>query len=236
MSDLNDYSQPIGVALGGWAPPPAPVRQALHGRFCRIEPLQAPYHGSELHQANCLDLDASAWTYLPYGPFKDKEAYLTWLEGCAQSEDPLFFAIIDSISNRAVGLASYLRITPVMGVIEVGHLKFSRLLQRSPAATEAMYLMMKASFELGYRRYEWKCDALNAPSRAAAKRLGFSFEGIFRQAVVYKGRNRDTAWYSIIDSEWPALKNTFEQWLAPENFDADGTQRRRLEDIRHDKR
>ena len=140
------------------------------------------------------------------------------------SNDPLFFAIIDQSTNCAVGVASYLRIDPNSGSIEVGHINYSPLLQRTPGATEAMYLMMKNAFELGYRRYEWKCNALNAPSRIAAERLGFSFEGIFRQAGVIKGRNRDTAWYSVIDPEWPALREAFVKWLEPSNFDPKGQQ------------
>ena len=142
--------------------------------------------------------------------------------------DPLCFAVIDKATGHAVGVATYMRITPAAGTIEVGHINFSPVLQRTPIATEAMYLMMRRVFELGYRRYEWKCDALNAPSRAAAQRLGFSFEGVFRNALVYKGRSRDTAWYSITDSEWPAIRDAFEQWLAPDNFDAHGSQRVQL--------
>jgi RimJ/RimL family protein N-acetyltransferase len=146
----------------------------------------------------------------------------------SQSTDPQFFAIVDPASARAVGVASYLRITPASGSIEVGHINYSPLLQRKPAATEAMYLMMANAFDLGYRRYEWKCDALNAPSRSAAQRLGLSYEGIFRQATVVKGRNRDTAWYASIDSEWPALRNAFLRWLDPANFDAAGKQKQSL--------
>jgi RimJ/RimL family protein N-acetyltransferase len=150
---------------------------------------------------------------------------------CA-SDDPLFYAIVEPTEETAVGVASYLRIDPISGSIEVGHLRFSPLLQRTPAATEAMYLMMKHAFDLGYRRYEWKCDALNAPSRAAAERLGLSFEGIFRQATVYKGRNRDTAWFAAIDREWPAIQNGFVRWLDPTNFDPSGRQRSSLGDLR----
>jgi len=146
-------------------------------------------------------------------------------------DDPLFFAILDKADGRAAGVASYLRITPAAGSIEVGHIHYSPRLQRSPAATEAMYLLMEQAFVLGYRRYEWKCDALNAASRAAAQRLGLSFEGIFRQATVYKGRNRDTAWYAAIDPEWPALREAFLAWLAPGNFDGTGGQRTRLADL-----
>jgi RimJ/RimL family protein N-acetyltransferase len=169
------------------------------------------------------------WTYLFSGPFGTAQEFAAWLAAREDSLDPLFFAIVDGPTGHATGLASYLRIETMHGVVEVGHLAFSPLLQRTRAATEAMYLMMKHAFELGYRRYEWKCDALNEASRRAAERLGFRFEGIFRQAVVYKGRNRDTAWYSIVDSEWPARRAAFEAWLDPANFDADGRQLRRLQ-------
>ena len=163
---------------------------------------------------------------MAYGPFARLDAYLAWADQSAVSQDPLFHAIVDRASNRAVGVAAYLRIEPAVGVIEVGHIAYAPALQRTPAATEAMYLLMRRVFdELGYRRYEWKCDALNAASRAAAERLGFTFEGIFRQATLYKGRNRDTAWYSVIDREWPQRKAAFEAWLGPGNFDDEGRQR-----------
>jgi RimJ/RimL family protein N-acetyltransferase len=197
----------------------------MAGRCCRLEPLSAAAHGADLWAANALDREGDMWTYLPYGPFADQAAYGAWLAESARSADPLFFAIIDAASGRAVGVASWLRIDPRNGVIEVGHLAFSPRLQRTPAASEAMYLMMERAFALGYRRYEWKCHAFNRPSRIAAQRLGFSFEGVFRQAAVVKGRSRDTAWYSIIDGEWPALRAAFLAWLAPGNFSADGRQR-----------
>ena len=174
--------------------------------------------------AIALNADGAMWTYMPYGPFATLEIYRQWAEGVARGSDPLFFAIVDRATGKAAGIASYMRIDPAGGCIEVGGLAYSPLLQRTPAATEAMYLMMANAFALGYRRYEWKCNALNLPSRAAAQRLGFSYEGIFRQATVVKGRNRDTAWYSVIDAEWPALKAAFLQWLAPANFDERGVQ------------
>ena len=152
-------------------------------------------------------------------------SFMRWLRAVGDQKDPLFFSLFHHNSERAVGVASYLRVTPASGSIEVGHIHYSPLLQRTPAATEAMYLMMSRVFDLGYRRYEWKCDALNGPSRGAAKRLGFAYEGVFRQAAVYKGRNRDTAWYSIIDRDWIALKKAFESWLESGNFDDDGKQR-----------
>lgn len=196
----------------------------MNGRFCRLEPLRPAEHCVDLWIAYAHDASGANWTYLPYGPFASEDAYRTFMEKLCGGDDPIFYAILDA-SGRAVGVASYLRINPREGSIEVGHLSFSPLLQRRPAATEAMYLMMRHAFDLGYRRYEWKCDALNAPSRAAAQRLGLRYEGIFRQATVYKGRSRDTAWFAAIDAEWPALRAEFERWLAPANFDADGRQR-----------
>jgi RimJ/RimL family protein N-acetyltransferase len=226
---LNEYGQPIGIAVPDWRPPPRPARQPIAGRLCRLEPLEER-HAAGLFEAYARDPDGRHWTYLPYGPFRDLQSYVEWMRASGLGHDPLFFAIVEP-GGRAVGVASYLRIDPAAGAIEVGHLRFSALLQRTPAATEAMYLMMRHAFGLGYRRYEWKCDALNAPSRAAAERLGFAFEGVFRQAVVHKDRNRDTAWFSIIDREWPALDAAFRRWLAPENFDADGRQHLRLSDL-----
>lgn len=227
----NEFGQPIGFPLPGWAPPSRPPREILTGKYCRLEPLDPDRHAAALFAAIASNGDAKSWTYLPYGPFQNLSGYRAWMEGSCQGGDPLFFAIIDLADGQPCGVASYLRIAPESGSIEVGHLHYAPRLKRSPAATEAMYLMMKQAFALGYRRYEWKCDALNAPSRAAAERLGFSFEGVFRQATVYKGRSRDTAWYSIIDSEWPALDETFQAWLAPENFDAQGRQRMRLSNL-----
>jgi RimJ/RimL family protein N-acetyltransferase len=224
---------PVGVPVPGWVARPRPAHRALFGQTCRLEPLDAGQHAADLFNANGLDASGRMWTYLPVGPFADAEAYSAWIDGASRSEDPLFFAIIDAVSGRAVGVASYLRIDPANGVIEVGHLQFSRRLQRTPAATEAIFLLMKHAFDaLGYRRFEWKCDSLNAPSRAAAERLGFTYEGTFRQAVVYKGRNRDTAWYAIVDGDWPTIRAAFEAWLSPSNFDASGQQRARLADLR----
>jgi len=224
----NALGQPIGEPLQGWSPPPSLPRSSMTGRYCRLEMLDVNVHGEDLWLVVSLDDDGRNWTYLGYGPFASKGDYLQWLAGAAASEDPLFHAIIDGASGNAVGVASFLRIDPVNGSIEVGHIHYSPALQRTRAATEAMYLMMKRVFELGYRRYEWKCDSLNGPSRAAARRYGFSYEGIFRQATSYKGRNRDTAWYAAIDREWPALEAAYVTWLDPENFDPQGRQRRSL--------
>ena len=228
VQPVNALGQPVGPPLPGWRPPPRPGRTVLEGRYGRLEPLDAARHAADLYGAYSLDAEGRMWTYLHSGPFASAGEYRAWVEARQDSADPLFFAVVDAASGRAAGVASYLRIDPANGVVEVGHLAFSPRLQRTRVATEAMYLMMKHAFALGYRRYEWKCDALNAPSRRAAERLGFTFEGVFRQAVVYKGRNRDTAWYSVIDSEWPVLETAFLAWLDPDNFDADGRQRRSL--------
>ena len=229
---MNHLGQPIGDPVPAWTPPPRPARDAMSGAYCRLEPLDAARHAADLFEANRRDADGRMWTYLAYGPFDALDVYRSWVERMAASDDPLFFAVVDTASGRAAGVASYLRIDPPNGAIEVGHIAYSPALQRTRASTEAMYLMMRRAFTLGYRRYEWKCDALNASSRAAAERLGFSFEGIFRQATVYKGRNRDTAWYAAIDRDWPRLERVFTRWLEPENFDDDGRQRARLEDLR----
>jgi RimJ/RimL family protein N-acetyltransferase len=198
--------QPIGVAVPGWTPRPRPAREPMTGAVCRLEPLDADRHAADLFAANRMDESGRMWTYLSYGPFDGLDEYAAWIEDVSRRDDPLFFAVKDAASGKAVGVASYLR-------------------------TEAMYLMMQRAFALGYRRYEWKCDALNAPSRAAAQRFGFSYEGVFRQAIVYKGRNRDSAWYAAIDREWPALDAAFTRWLDPANFDSEGRQRVRLADL-----
>lgn len=228
---LNALDQPIGPPLPDWTPPPLPSREPMEGHFCRLEPLDPPRHAAQLYDANAADEDGRNWTYLPYGPFSSLESYRAWLDGFGRSVDPMFFAIIEKSYNKPVGVASYLRIMPASGTIEVGHIHYSERLKTTPAATEAMFLMMKGAFDLGYRRYEWKCDALNAASRRAAQRLGLSYEGVFRQATVYKQRNRDTAWYAAIDAEWPELRQSFLQWLAPGNFNGRGKQRTRLSEL-----
>jgi RimJ/RimL family protein N-acetyltransferase len=233
MPRQNQFGQTLGVAVPGWTERPRPPRTVMRGSLVRLEPLDAAKHASALHEAYSLDADARHWTYLPYGPFDSAADYAQWVESVQSQDDALYFAIVNPATGQPAGVAAYLRIDPPMGSIEVGHLRFSRPLQRTAASTEAMYLMMARAFdELGYRRYEWKCDSLNAPSLAAAKRLGFRFEGTFKNAVVAKGHNRDTAWLSITDAEWPSVKAALEAWLAPGNFDARQCQRRRLEDLR----
>jgi RimJ/RimL family protein N-acetyltransferase len=210
-----------------------PARTTLAGRHVRLVPLDAALHTADLFEG--VRGHDEVWTYLFDGPFADLTSFRGRLESMAKSDDPLFFAIIDCGSGRAVGYASYMRIEPGHRVIEVGSILFAPALQRTPGSTEAMYLMAKHAFDdLGYRRYEWKCNSLNAPSRRAALRLGFQFEGIFRKHMIIKGRNRDTAWYSMTDEEWPNRKIAFERWLDPSNFDANGRQLRSLSESRDD--
>lgn len=227
----SQMNQPVGPPVSYWSPPPHPSHDVLVGRYCRLEPLNVDRHADELYAANALDVEGRNWTYLPYGPFGTLTEYRVWIKELCQTTDPQFYTIVQHSSGKSAGVASYLRIAPSSGSIEVGHIHFSKLLMQSVAATESMFLMMKRAFELGYRRYEWKCDALNAASRAAAQRLGLSFEGVFRQATVYKGRNRDTAWYAAIDGDWPAINIAFDEWLEPTNFDGAGRQRVRLSDL-----
>ena len=231
----NVLGQPVGASLSDWTPRPFPARETMQGRTCRLEPLDPARHADDLIEAFARDAEGRTWTYLPYGPFESADAHRAWLREISSQRDPQFYAIVDEATGRAIGQASYLRIDPANGAIEVGHLAFSPLLQQTTAATEAMYLMMRRALEeYGYRRYEWKCDSLNGPSWSAAERLGFTFEGIFRQATVPKQRNRDTTWLSILDGEWPAIRDALEGWLAPGNFDAEGRQRRSLLDFQRE--
>ncbi len=229
----NNLGQPIGDPVENWQTRPLPPCTSMQGMSCRIEAYNPEAHNQDLFEAFIKDENHGNWTYLAYGPFDSFEAFDRWARATCQDDDPLFHSVIDLKTGKAVGLASYLRITPAAGVIEVGHIHFSPLLQRTTLATEAMFLMMKRVFDdLGYRRYEWKCDALNAPSCAAAKRFGFVYEGTFRQATLYRNRNRDTAWFAIIDKDWPTIKTAYEQWLDPVNFDQNGNQRQSLASFR----
>ncbi len=225
-SRLNGFGQPVGPEVPGWTARERPADTPMAGRFCRLERWDNGRHLQGLFDAAAED-DGRMWTYLPWGPFEDPEALQAVFDETADRFQR--FAILDA-SGATVGSASYMRHDLDAGAVEVGAVIFAPRVQRTTAATEAMFLMMRRAFdEAGYRRYEWKCDALNAPSRAAALRLGFRFEGIFSQAQVYRGRNRDTAWFSIVDGEWPALREAFAVWLAPGNFDADGRHRVRLQ-------
>lgn len=228
---VNEWGQPIGRALPGWVPPLRPSRQVIPGSYCLLEPLEAQRHAATLWQAWISQPSDPSWTYLPYGPFLSESHLADWVRPQAAGEDPMFQAIIDPDSGRALGWIAWMRISPEVGTIEIGHLAFSPALRRTRAATEAIFLMLRECFRLGYRRVEWKCDALNAPSRAAAERLGFQYEGVFRQALVYKGRNRDTAWYSLLDREWSRLEAGFLAWLEPANFSPDGSQRQSLRSL-----
>src|SRR5579859_4964826 len=213
-----------------WIAARLPERVTLEGDSVRVEPVDPARHGEQLHTASA-EAD-SIWDYLPYGPFASQAEFSEWLQERAASKDPLFFTIVDKESGEARGMASLLRMEPQHGVIEIGHIWLAPSLQRSRAATEAIYLLSRYAFELGNRRYEWKCNASNQASRRAAERLGFTFEGVFRQHQVVKGRNRDTAWYSMTDAEWTDRRAAFEAWLRPENFDASGRQRRSLAELR----
>lgn len=228
---VNEHGQPVGAPVPGWTPRPEPTAPVLTGRYCRLERLDPDRHAADLYAADRLDAEGVSWTYLPYGPFTEPAEYRTWVESVYEGRDPLFYAIIDTDAPepRATGVLALLRVQPAAGSIEVGHVHYSPLLQRRRAATEAQYLVARHVFEdLGYRRHEWKCDALNAPSRRAAERLGFTYEGTFRQAVVVRGRNRDTAWYAMTNEDWPTVRARFEAWLDPDNFDGDGRQKNPL--------
>ena len=229
MTTTNEFGQPVGIPLGTWESPPFPPRNELAGRTVTLIPLD-PARDCDALFESFSEAPASLWTYMPFGPFDTVGDLETTLASLVGYEDWLLYAIL--VDRRAVGFASYLRIQPSDGVIEIGSIAFSPQLQRTTAATEAIYLMLRNVFELGYRRCEWKCDDLNAPSRAAADRLGFTYEGTFRHATHYKGRNRDTAWYAIVNREWPALDAAFQKWLAPDNFDEGGGQRQSLQELR----
>ena len=226
----NEYGQPIGPAVD-WSPrePVRPVE--LQGRWSRVEPVAA-HHLDGLYDALVARSPDSIWTYLTAGPFPDRAGLFAWLRQLNDDPGAVPHAICLA-SGKPVGVASYLRLDHVNGSVEVGSIAYAAELQRTTAATEAMFLMARHVFDdLGYRRYEWKCDTLNEPSRRAAARLGFSYEGTFRNALVYKGRNRDTAWFSIIDAEWPPIRAALLRWLDADNFDAHGRQRARLTSLR----
>ena len=217
--------------LTRWRGARPPQREPLDGEIVRLEPLEPSRHGDDLYAASA-GADET-WRYLPYGPFADRDEFLAWLARHAATADPMAFAIIDRAAGAARGIATFMSIVPEHGVIEIGHIWLSPALQRTRQATEAIFIMARHAFDdLGNRRLEWKCDNANEPSKRAAERFGFVFEGVFRNHRVFKSRNRDTAWFSIIDSEWPARRGAFEAWLAPQNFDLSGSQKRSLGEIR----
>jgi RimJ/RimL family protein N-acetyltransferase len=229
VTDARLTEARLGEPIANWTPPRRPDVAAMDGRHVRLEPLVADQHAFDLHAA--FSGHDALWDYMPYGPFASASAYHRWAREREAGEDPRFFVLRDTGTGKCGGIASYLRIAPEAGSIEVGNICIAPAMQRGVAATEAMFLMMDWAFQAGYRRYEWKCNALNLPSRRAAQRLGFSFEGVFRNHMVVKGRNRDTAWFAVIESEWPALSEAFSVWLSPGNFDAAGRQRERLSDL-----
>ena len=208
-----------GEVVSGFKVPPHPKGISIEGKLVSIKPLIANEFAEELFMANALDKEGINWEYLPYGPFENLSDYIDWIQSFEEHDDPVFFAIISKKLKKAIGIASYLRINPNDGLIEVGHINYSPLLQRTTEGTEAMFLMMQWAFDNGYRRYEWKCNALNMRSRKAAQRLGFSYEGVFRQMTISKGRNRDTAWFAIIDKDWQIIQKCFHQFLSDINLD-----------------
>jgi RimJ/RimL family protein N-acetyltransferase len=218
--------------LKNWTPRPRPARTTLQGRYVRLEPLSAERHGDGLYEASSVADAGERFRWLPDVPPESRAGFQPWLDRVEASEDPLFFTVIDMASGRIAGRQTLMRIDAANGVIEIGNIYWGPLISRKPAATEAQFLFTQYAFDtLGYRRYEWKCNDRNDPSKRAALRFGFQFEGVFRQNMVVKGENRDTAWYSIIDKEWPALKQAYRQWLDPANFAPDGRQKRRLQEI-----
>jgi len=230
LSEMEE-SSPVGVPVDA-RPAKRPERTTMEGRFVSIVPLDPEAHAESLYARSHGPEKELLWRYMSEGPFPDRGAFDSHLQRKAASEDPLFFSILEKPTGIAVGYATYMRIEPAHRCIEVGNIVYTPALQRTPGATEAMYLMARHAFEnLGYRRYEWKCNALNAPSRRAALRLGFKFEGIFKQHMIVKGRNRDTAWFSMLDSDWPRRRGNFERWLSPSNFDAGGRQKVALSDL-----
>jgi len=225
----------MGEDLKNWQPRPRPERTTIEGRYVVLEPLSAARHGDGLYAASTVADAGERFRWLFEYPPESRAAFQPWLEKVEASPDPLFFAVIDKASGTIAGRQTIMRIEPAFGVAEIGNIYWGPTVSRTPASTEAHFLFARYIFdELGYRRWEWKCNNRNEPSKRAAERFGFSFEGVFRQHLVVKGENRDTAWYSIIDKEWPALRQAYEAWLDPANFDADGKQKRRLEDFRAD--
>ena len=228
MQRVNEYGQPIGAALPEWTPVAFPDMPVLEGRYCTLERLDPRRHAAALFAAYAAAPDGRDWTYLSAGPFASERDYSEWVVGAAESTTQVHYAIIDHATDSPQGTMALMNIRPEHGTVEIGTVVLAPAIQQTRISTEAHYLLMNYVFGLGYRRYEWKCDSLNAASQRAARRLGFQYEGTFRQAVVYKQRSRDTAWFAMIDQDWPAMQHAFQQWLAPQNFDRDGNQRTRL--------
>ncbi len=229
---FNSFGQHVGREIPDWVAPPFPPKQVLTGRYCRVEPLESARHAREIFEAQRAEPTTERWTWALHGPYAEFEAYEHWTRDAEASRDPQFYALVDAADGRACGSCGYMRIEPKHGVIEIGNIYFAPRLAHTRAATEAMYLLMANAFELGYRRYEWKCDSCNLPSRAAATRFGFTYEGMFRQAIVNKGRNRDTTWFAILDGDWHGgLRQAYLRWLDPGNFDAAGRQKLRLSEL-----
>jgi RimJ/RimL family protein N-acetyltransferase len=226
----QETSRPVGPIVSPNPPGTVPDLRPVPGRWVRLDALDADRHGPQLWDSIAgKDDDGKLWTYMPYGPFSSKDEFMAWLRERQTSRDPWFYAYVNRATNQAVGMGAFMRADAKNGVIEIGHIWFSLALQKSREATEIIFLMMRHAFDdLGVRRLEWKCDALNAPSRKAALRFGFTFEGIFRQHLIVKGRNRDTAWFALIDKDWPRVKQGFEAWLAEGNFDAAGREKAKL--------
>jgi RimJ/RimL family protein N-acetyltransferase len=221
-----------GAPVPDWTPRPLPDGRTLEGRWCRLEKLDPARHGDNLHAASIAPGAEDRFRYLFEPAPQTRAEFDAWAERASSTKDPLFYAVIDKASGRAEGRQALMRITPEHGVIEIGSILWGPAIARTRIATEALYLFAAYSFDtLGYRRFEWKCDALNEPSRRAALRFGFSFEGIFRQHMVVKGKNRDTAWFAITDTDWPRIKAGMQAWLAAENFDGEGRQRRKLQEL-----
>ena len=225
---LNEFDQPIGYPVENWTGVESPDDLTIHGMYGTLVPLNVQVHGRQLHEQFLVDSEGKDWTYLSYGPFPEYEAFERWMLETCFKPDIRFFVVIDAKNRETVGMLSLMRIDRVHGVIEIGHVHFSPKMQRSSLSTETIYSLIAWAFAAGYRRVEWKCDNLNARSKAAALRFGFQFEGLFRNALVYKGRNRDTAWFSIIQQEWPPIEKAFEEWLDPSNFDELGHQKNPL--------
>lgn len=222
--------------LSTWTPREPPRREPLEGRFVRLEPLEAVRHGDGLFEASTTPDADARFLWLGEYPPKSRADFQPWLEKAEASADPLYFTVIDKASGKIAGRQTYLRIDAANGGVEIGHILWNGLVARKPAATEALYLFARHAFDLGYRRFEWKCNNRNGPSKRAALRFGFSYEGLFRQHMIIKGENRDTAWFAMVDADWPVIGEAMRLWLDPANFDRDGGQRRRLEDIREELR